>query len=90
MKVRRQFGYGVAFISFIDSLLRKAAKQAKEIVWWIESDVAMGDLRDAMIDRYRRESNISYVTLIIDGKDRRYTSDEMIMDEFKIKPTDLK
>lgn len=50
----------------------------------------MGDLRDAMIDRIRRESNISHFTLIIDSKDRRYTRDEMITDEFKIKPADLK
>lgn len=76
--------------SSIDCLLRKAAKQANDIVLWIESDVSMGDLRDAMIDRVRRESNISHVTLIIDGKDKRYTRDEMITDEFKIKPADLK
>lgn len=76
--------------SSIDSLLRKAAKQANDIVLWIESEVSMGDLRDAMIDRVRREPNISHVTLIIDGKDKRYTRDEMITDEFKIKPADLK
>ena len=57
----------------IDRLIRDARKQADHIVLWIDSDISLGDLRDAMIDRVRRINSIKTVTIVIGGKDCVYT-----------------
>ena len=74
----------------IDSLLRSAAKQANEIVLWIDSDISLGDLSQVIKDRVRRTANITYLTVVRNGKDRRYSREEIIASDFKIQPADLK
>lgn len=76
--------------SSIDNLLRKAKDQADHIVLWIDSDISLGDLRDAMIDRVRRINSIKTVTIVIGGKDCVYTREQIVKDGFKIKQADLK
>ena len=74
----------------IDRLIRDARKQADHIVLWIDSDISLGDLRDAMIDRVRRINSIKTVTIVIGGKDCVYTREQIVKDGFKIKQADLK
>ena len=76
--------------SSIDNLLRKAKEQADDIVLWIESDISLGDLRDALIDRVRRINSIKTVTIVRGGKDCTYTREQIVNDSFKIKQADLK
>lgn len=75
-------------ISAIDHLLRKGAKQAEHIVLRIESNISLKDLSDAMNDRVQR-TGIKTVTVIIDGKDRTFTREEIIRDGFLINKADL-
>lgn len=74
----------------IDRLIRDAKKQADHIVLWVDSDILMGDLRDAIVDRVRRSETIKSITIVKEGKDCTYTRDEIIGDGFKIKQADLK
>ena len=76
--------------SSIDNLLRKAKDQADHIVLWIDSDISLGDLRDAMIGRVIRSESIKTVTIVIGGKDCTYTREQIVKDGFKIKQADLK
>ena len=76
--------------SSIDNLLRKAKDQADHVVLWIESDISLGDLRDAMTDRVRRINSIKTVTIVIGGKDCTYTREQIVKDGFIIKQADLK
>lgn len=75
--------------SSIDNLLRKGKDQADDIVLWIDSEISWGDLTDALKDRIRRSENIKHVTVIKEGKDRRYSREEMVAAGFKIQPADL-
>lgn len=73
----------------IDRLLRDAKKQAGDIVLSIESDIEWEDLTAALRPRVKRSDSISYVTIIRDGKDHRYSREEILADGFKIHQADL-
>ncbi len=81
--------------SSIDSLLRKAKKQADNIVLSVESDIPLGTLKAAIIDRVRRSENIKSLTIVYQPnkgaapKDATYTREEMIKTDFKIKREDF-
>lgn len=79
-----------ASINSIDKALREANKQAPVAVIVIESDISLGDLRNALIDRIRRCKNISYVTIVRHGLDATYDRSDIITDSFKIKLEDFK
>lgn len=81
---------GTATINSIDKALREANKQAPVAVIVIESDISLGDLRNALIDRVRRCKNISYVTIVRHGLDVTYNRSDIITDSFKIKLEDFK
>jgi len=74
----------------IDRLLRNAKKQAGDIVLSIESEIKWEDLTAALRPRVKRSDSISYVTIIRNGKDRRYSREEILKDGFKIHQADLK
>lgn len=74
----------------IDNMLRKGKDQANDIVLWIESEISLEDLSDAMNNRVNRSANITHVTIVKDGKDRRYSREEILAEGFKIQPADLK
>lgn len=76
-------------VNAIDRLIRDGKKQADDIVLWIDSDVAWGDLTDAVTSRVRRSENITHITIIRGGKDRRYERGEILASGFKIQPADL-
>lgn len=76
--------------SSIDNLLRKAKDQADDIVLWVDSDLSWGDLADALKNRVNRSKNVTHVTLVKDGKDRRFSREEILTTDFKIQPADLK
>ena len=76
--------------SSIDNLLRKAKEQADHIVLWVDSDIPIGDLRDALNNRVRRSENIKSVTLVINGKDCTYTREQIVKEDFLIKQADLR
>lgn len=74
----------------IDNLLRDAKKQAEDIVLWIDSDIPFYDLEAAIHSRVNRSENIQYLTIIKDGKCKRFSREEIISKAFKIRPTELK
>lgn len=74
--------------SSIDYLLRYGAKQADNIVLVLPPDVALDILSSAMHDRVRR-TNLKTVMIIIDGKDKTYTFDEISAKGFKVRQADL-
>lgn len=74
----------------IDRLIRDARRQADHIVLWIDSDISLGDLRDAIIDRVRRSESIKGITIVFKGTDCTYTREQIIEDGFSIKQADLK
>lgn len=75
--------------SSIDGLIRTGAKQANHIVLCIDSDISLIELSDALNDRVARTSIVD-VTIIIEGKDRTYSFDEITSNGFLIKQADLK
>ena len=74
----------------IDNLIRDAKKQADDIVLWIDSDISLGDLRDAITSRVKRAGNIKSLTIVNNGKDVTYLREDMIKDTWKIKQADFK
>ena len=74
----------------IDRLIREAKNQADSIVLRIDSEIALGTLRDAVQDRVNRARNITDITLIQNGKDVTYTREQIIDQTFKIQPEDFK
>lgn len=72
----------------IDTLIRKGAKQADDLVLFVDSDISLDDLSNALNDRVRR-TNIKTVMVVIDGMDRTYTYDEIATNGFKIRQADL-
>lgn len=74
--------------SSIDNLLRSAAKQADNVVLWVESDISLNELSTAVHSRVKR-SQIKSVTIVINNKDKTYHRDEIIQDGFKIQQADL-
>lgn len=75
--------------SAIDNSLRSAKDQANDIVLWVESDMSLGDLSDAISGRVGR-CNITHVTIVKDGKDKRYSREEITAKGWKIQQADLK
>ena len=74
--------------SSIDNLIRKGAKQANDLVLFVDSGISLDELSSALHDRVRR-TNINTVMVVIDGTDRTYTYDEITANGFKIRQTDL-
>lgn len=74
--------------SSIDGLIRKAAKQAENVVLSVESGISLDRLGSALHDRVRR-TRIKTVTVIVNGKDKTYTAEEIAADGFKIRQADL-
>ena len=75
--------------SSIDNLIRKGAKQADDIVLFVDSEISLNDLSSALHDRVRR-TNLKTVMIVIDEKDKTYTYDEITAKGFKIRQADLK
>lgn len=75
--------------SSIDNLIRKGAKQADDIVLFVDSGTSLNDLSSALHDRVRR-TNLKTVMIVIDEKDKTYTYDEITAKGFKIRQADLK
>lgn len=73
----------------IDSLLRSAKEQAGDIVLSVDSDIEWKDLTAALRPRVKRSEKISYITIIRDGKDHRYSREEILAEGFKIHQADL-
>lgn len=74
--------------SSIDNLLRSAARQADNVVLWIESDISLNELSTAIHSRVKR-SKIKSVTIVRGNKDKTYHRDEIIQNDFKIQQADL-
>ena len=72
----------------IDTLIRKGAKQANDVVLFVDSGISLDELSSALHNRVRR-TNINTVMVVIDGKDKTYTSDEITAKGFKIRQADL-
>ena len=75
--------------SSIDNLIRKGAKQADDIVLFVDSGISLNELSSALHDRVRR-TNLKTVMIVIDEKDKTYTYDEITAKGFKIRQADLK
>ena len=75
--------------SSIDNLIRKGAKQADDLVLFVDSGISLDELSSALHDRVRR-TNLNTVMVVIDGMDRTYTYDEITAKGFKIRQADLK
>ena len=63
---------------------------ADSIVIRLDSNIALGDLRDAINDRLRRAENVTDITLIKNGLDVTYNREQMLSKDFKIQPEDFK
>ncbi len=74
--------------SSIDNLVRKGAKQANDLVLFVDSSISLDELSSALHDRVRR-TNLDSVVIVVDGKDRTYTRNEIITNGFKIRQADL-
>lgn len=74
--------------SSIDNLIRKGAKQADDLVLFVDSGISLDELSSALHDRVRR-TNLKTVMVVIDGMDRTYTYDEIATNGFKIRQADL-
>ena len=79
----------VASRNAIDRALRSGKDQANDIVLWIESDISLEDLSAAIRPRVNRAGNISHITIVRDGKDRRYSRNEILSEGFRIRQADL-
>lgn len=79
-----------ATASSIDNLIRDGKNQADSIVLRIDSEIALGTLRDALRPRVDRARNITDITLIRNGKDVTFTREQIISESFKIQPEDFR
>lgn len=79
----------VASRNAIDRALRSGKDQANDIVLWIESEISLEDLSAAIRPRVKRVTNISHITIVRAGKDRRYSREEILSEGFKIRQADL-
>lgn len=75
--------------SSIDNLIRKGAKQADDLVLFVDSGISLDELSSALHDRVRR-TNLKTVMVVIDGMDKTYTYDEITAKGFKVRQADLK
>ena len=74
--------------SSIDNLIRKGAKQALDIVLFVDSGISLDELSSALHDRVRR-TNVNTIMVVIGGKDKTYSFDEIVTKGFKIRQADL-
>ena len=74
--------------SSIDDLIRSGYKQAEHIVLFIDSDISLSDLSNALNDRVGR-TTLKDVMVVINGKDHTYTFEEITAEGFIIRQTDL-
>ena len=70
--------------SAIDREIRDAKNQAGSIVVNVKSGIVDGDLRNAIQDRVKRSKNITDITVIRGGNDKRYFRNEIIKDGFTL------
>lgn len=73
----------------IDTLIRKGAKQADDLVLFVDSGISLDELSNALNNRVRR-TNLKTVMVVINGMDKTYTYDEITANGFKIRQADLK
>jgi SPP1 gp7 family putative phage head morphogenesis protein len=73
----------------IDNLIRKGAKQAHDLVLFVDSGISLDELSNALNNRVRR-TNLKTVMVVINGMDKTYTYDEITANGFKIRQADLK
>lgn len=70
--------------SAIDNALRSAKDQADDIVLYIKTEIADGDLRSAIISRINRSENIKTITIIKNGNDKTYKREDIIKDGWEL------
>lgn len=73
----------------IDRLIRDGRKQADNIVLWLDVDIPWENVTAALRSRVRRSENIQSVTIVRDGKDIMLRRENILADDFKIRPADL-
>ncbi|MFV0397347.1 MAG: phage minor head protein [Bacteroidales bacterium] len=73
-----------ASMSAIDNEVRSAAKQSDNIVLYIKSEIAEGDLRDTIQNRVRRAENVKTITIIRDNKDKTYSREEITRKDWRL------
>ena len=73
----------------IDRLIRDGKGQADDIVLWIDSDISLGDLRDAITSRVKRAENIRTLTIIREDKDVSYKREDMLRPDWIIRQADF-
>lgn len=76
--------------SSIDNLLRSGKRQANHIVLAVDSGLSLGILKEAIVDRIRRASNVESLMLIINNSDVTYTRAQILSSNFKIRREDFK
>ena len=74
----------------IDNALRKAARQANNIVLRIDSEITLEDLRNGLCGRINQCPNVKNVTSIIHNLDETYTREQILTQGFQIKQEDFK
>lgn len=74
----------------IDRLIRDGRKQADDIVLWLDVDMPLGEIRNAVMSRIKRAENVKTLTIVINGKDAVYTREQMLNNEWEIKQADFK
>ena len=73
----------------IDRLIRDGKNQADDIVLWIDSDISLGDLRNAITSRVRRAENIQTLTIIRGDKDVSYKREDILRPDWIIRQADF-
>lgn len=76
--------------SAIDNEIRKAAKQADNIVIRVDSEISLGDLRNGICGRINRCPNVKSVTVIRNNLDVTFSRELILKPEFQIKQEDFK
>ena len=77
-------------VNAIDRLIRDGRKQADNIVLWLDTDIPLGNLRDAIISRIRRADNVQSLTIVRNGKDVTYNREDILKNNWEIKQADFK
>lgn len=77
-------------VNDIDRLIRDGRKQADNIVLWLDTDIPLGNLRDAITSRIRRADNVQSLTIIRNGKDVTYNREDILKNNWEIKQADFK
>ena len=80
---------GKATVNAIDMAIKSGSKQANDLVLWIDSDIRLEDLAAAIRPRVIRTGRITHITIVRNGKDKRYSREDIIAEGFKIRQADL-